>query len=203
VFVARGRSARLVLVRHDLRADLATKVGDATARVPAWNGGATPASMVEALAGALEDDGLAGVATAGMATAGPAFRFGERVHLSARGLDLRRIDHGLDALLLPHFPYTRSVLVLRGPVVGIVEDGAVVSACCSARRGATACEAGVDTIEGYRGRGYAPIVVAAWRDAVEREGLAPLYSTSWENGASLAVARKLRLVAYAETLSIA
>ncbi|MXZ22396.1 MAG: GNAT family N-acetyltransferase, partial [Caldilineaceae bacterium SB0665_bin_25] len=33
-------------------------------------------------------------------------------------------------------------------------------------------------------------------------GRVPLYSTSWENGASLAVARKLGLVAYASGWSL-
>lgn len=53
-----------------------------------------------------------------------------------------------------------------------------------------------------RGRGLAPLVVAAWREAAERSGRQPLYSTSWDNEASLRVARKLGLIAYADTFSL-
>jgi hypothetical protein len=45
-------------------------------------------------------------------------------------------------------------------------------------------------------------VVAAWRDAVEVDGRVPMYSTSWDNVASLGIARKLALIPYADTLSI-
>jgi GNAT superfamily N-acetyltransferase len=61
---------------------------------------------------------------------------------------------------------------------------------------------GVATEEAYRGRGFGVAVVSAWRVAVESEGRMPLYSTWWDNAASLGVARRLGLVAYAETLSL-
>lgn len=85
----------------------------------------------------------------------------------------------------------------RAPVMAIVEDGYPVSVCFCARRSDTAAEAGVETAEAYRGRGYAPLVTAAWALAVRKSGRIPLYSTSWSNKASLAVARKLKLVTYA------
>jgi predicted GNAT family acetyltransferase len=115
---------------------------------------------------------------------------------------VRPIDEESAHLLERHFPYTRSILADRRPVIGVVVNGAVVSACYSARRGAGACEAGVATEDAHRGRGHAAVVVAAWRDAVEGDGRVPLYSTSWENAASLSIAQKLELVPYAETLSI-
>ena len=85
----------------------------------------------------------------------------------------------------------------RAPVMAIVEDGYPVSVCFCARRSDTAAEAGVETAEAYRGRGYAPLVTAAWALAVRQSGRVPLYSTSWSNKASLAVAQKLNLVTYA------
>lgn len=85
----------------------------------------------------------------------------------------------------------------RGPVMAIVEDGYPVSICFCARRSDTAAEAGVETAEAYRGRGYAPLVTAAWALAVRKSGRVPLYSTTWLNKSSLAVARKLKLVTYA------
>lgn len=89
------------------------------------------------------------------------------------------------------------------PVMGIVVDGLPVSVCFCARRSAVAAEAGVDTASAYRGRGYAARVTAAWALAMRVSGRTPLYSTSWMNTASLAVARKLELVAYASDWSIA
>jgi hypothetical protein len=87
----------------------------------------------------------------------------------------------------------------RSPVLAIVEDGHPVSICFCARRSAVAAKAGVNTGESYRGKGLAPRVTAAWALAIRRSGLVPLYSTSWTNHASLAVARKLGLVAYASS----
>ena len=74
--------------------------------------------------------------------------------------------------------------------------------CYSARLTGRAAEAGVETLETHRGRGYAPAVVAAWAHAVRETGRIPFYSTSWDNLASQAVARKLGLVQYATDLSI-
>jgi hypothetical protein len=85
----------------------------------------------------------------------------------------------------------------RAPVVAIVVDGAPVSVCFCARRSDTTAEAGVETAAAYRGRGLAPRVTAAWARAVRATGRIPLYSTSWDNHASLAVARKLGLATQA------
>jgi len=87
----------------------------------------------------------------------------------------------------------------RAPVMAIVDDGAPVSICFCARRSSTAAEAGVDTGERYRGKGYAARVTAAWALALRARRMTPLYSTSWTNEASLAVARKLGLVTYGTT----
>jgi predicted GNAT family acetyltransferase len=76
-----------------------------------------------------------------------------------------------------------------------------VAACYSARSSPIAREAGVWTEEAWRGRSFGTLVVAAWRNEVVRTGAQPLYSTSWDNAASLALARRLGLHAYAETVS--
>ena len=68
------------------------------------------------------------------------------------------------------------------PLVALVHDGRAVSICGSVRITPEAHEAGV---------------VNAWAGAVRELGAEPLYSTSWENTASQAVARKLRLIPYA------
>lgn len=82
------------------------------------------------------------------------------------------------------------------PRVVLMLDGRVVSYCHSARTSPVAAEAGVETMPEYRGRGYGAAVVAAWARAVRAQGRIPLYSTSWENHASRALARKLGLRLY-------
>jgi len=78
--------------------------------------------------------------------------------------------------------------------MAVIEDGAAVSLCHSARLTDRAAEAGVETLDVYRGRGYASVVVAGWAHAIQATGRIPLYRTSWDNLASQAVARRLRLV---------
>lgn len=90
----------------------------------------------------------------------------------------------------------------RSPVLAIFEDGDPVSLCFCARRSDLAAEAGLKTAEAFRGRGYGPRVTAAWALSIRASGRTPLYSTSWSNDASLAVAHKLGLVAYASDWSL-
>jgi hypothetical protein len=85
----------------------------------------------------------------------------------------------------------------RSPVLAVVEDGYPVSVCFCARRSVVAAEAGLETAEAFRGRGLAQRVTTAWALAIRATERVPLYSTSWANDASLAVARKLGLVPYA------
>lgn len=89
-----------------------------------------------------------------------------------------------------------------GPLLAIVENGQPVSICFCARRSEVAAEAGVETASQYRGRGFSPRVTTAWALAIRASGRIPLYSTSWTNHASLAVARKLELTPYASSWSV-
>lgn len=91
---------------------------------------------------------------------------------------------------------------LEQPCLGVVRDGRVVSICRSVRIGTQAHEAGVETLAAYRGNGYALQVVAAWAAAVDELGRIPLYSTSWQNQASQAIARKLTMQMYGTTFHI-
>lgn len=98
-------------------------------------------------------------------------------------------------------------LAERQPCIAAVEGEYAVSLCFSSRPLAVAgnpdcpaAEAGVETRPDHRGRGLAPRVVAAWARAVRERGAEPIYSTSWDNAASRAVARKLGLVCYGEDL---
>jgi len=90
----------------------------------------------------------------------------------------------------------------RSPVMGIVVDGYPVSVCFCARCSEAAAEAGVETAQAFRGRGFGSRVTAAWALAIRASGRIPLYSTEWTNSPSLAVARKLGLLAYASSWSL-
>lgn len=82
------------------------------------------------------------------------------------------------------------------PFVALVKENRAVSVCRSARITPDAHEAGVETLPDFRGRGFAKDVAAEWARLVRAAGVIPLYSTSWENVASQAVARKLELKCY-------
>ena len=105
-------------------------------------------------------------------------------------------------VLQAHYPYTRGHLAALAPVVAVVQDGMAVATCYSARITARVAEAGVHTVEAYRGHGYAAATTRGWAAALRATGLRPLYSTSWENTASQAVAAKIGAVQYAVEFSI-
>jgi predicted GNAT family acetyltransferase len=79
----------------------------------------------------------------------------------------------------------------RSPFLAAIENDQAVAVCASVRISAAAHEAGIETHSEYRQRGHAARVVAAWAEAVLAMGATPYYSTSWENSASQAVARRL------------
>jgi RimJ/RimL family protein N-acetyltransferase len=70
-------------------------------------------------------------------------------------------------------------------------DGMVVAVCYSSRISAEAAEAGVETVESFRGRGLALEAVRAWAAAIQDSGRLAFYSTEWTNKASRRIAEKL------------
>jgi hypothetical protein len=107
------------------------------------------------------------------------------------------------AMLHPELAPWGPELEARRPCFGVLDGGLVVSICCCARTTAEAAEAGVETATAYRGRGMAGHAVAAWAEAVIASGRVAFYSTSRENLASQAVARKLGAVQFGEDWSLA
>ncbi len=125
--------------------------------------------------------------------AGPAYHFPDAlaeprgtVPVTAQNADLLR----------PHLAPWLDHVARGRPMVAVLAEGRAVAVCCSVRVTDTAHEAGVETTPGFRGRGCAPRAVAAWALAIRRMGRVPLYSTSWGNTASRAVARKLGLIQF-------
>lgn len=102
------------------------------------------------------------------------------------------------------FPWLVSWLAnpANGPVAAVVEQGNAVSVCFCSRITQRAAEAGVNTLEAFRGKGFATAAVIGWAVAIQQSQRIALYSTSWENQASLVVAKKLKAVLYGEDWSI-
>lgn len=123
---------------------------------------------------------------------GPAYRFPENILPPSKTL-IVVTENNAEILLRGGFREFVAELPAWQPFVALVEAGQAVSICRSARITNEAHEAGVETLPDFRGKGYAQQVTAEWARRVQAAGAIPMYSTSWENNASQAVARKLRL----------
>ena len=88
------------------------------------------------------------------------------------------------------------------PFMVSLENGQAVAVCATVRRTKDAAEAGVETATGYRRKGHAARAVASWTNAILEKGLIPLYSTSWDNKASQAIANKLGFSLFGSDFSI-
>jgi len=128
---------------------------------------------------------------------GPVYRFPQNL-ASGEAFELTELHR---PLLRRHFAWLDAEFGLWGRVFGIERDGSIVSVCFSSRLNAQAAEAGLQTAPDYRGRGLAAIVSSGWADSVRGLGLIPFYSTSRQNTASQAVARKLGLIRIGEDYS--
>ena len=97
------------------------------------------------------------------------------------------------------FPWLAGRFDELAPVAIAFVEGQAASVCHSPRGWTSAvAEAGVETLEPFRGRGLATAATACWARAVQRTGRSALYSSSWDNAASRAVARRLRARLYGE-----
>jgi GNAT acetyltransferase len=135
----------------------------------------------------------------GAVTSGPAFTFPEFLPEFS---DVKAIEDV--GLLQDSFPgWLDDEMPGRSPVMAVIRNGQAVSVCFCARRSDAAAEAGVETAAAFRGQGLALRVTTAWAEVVRDSGRLPLYSTSWTNKSSLAVAHKMGLNACASHWSIA
>lgn len=128
---------------------------------------------------------------------GPAWSFpepldGDGEHIGP-GADLMKVDSAHADRLGRWFPWLIDELEDSWPCFAVIDGEDAVAVCQSVRATPQAVEAGVETVDTFRGRGYATAVVRAWATEVRAAGLLPIYSTSWENLASRGVARKLGL----------
>lgn len=93
-------------------------------------------------------------------------------------------------------------ITLSAPLLAFIVDGKAVAVCGSVRITPQAHEAGLETAAPFRRLGFGKAVVAAWSSAVRALGSEPVYSTTWQNDASRAVARSLGLMPVGRDLHI-
>ena len=130
---------------------------------------------------------------------GPAYRFPAELPAAAGAVLVTSKNADV---LRPHFEDWLGDISQNQPFLALMRDGQAVSVCCSVRMTGEAYEVGVETQQDFRGRGYAAQLISAWAKAVRRIDRIPLFSTSWQNTASQAVAEKLGLVRYGVDLHI-
>ena len=138
-------------------------------------------------------------ATDAQAWSGPAYSFPSVVSPPA---SVVRIDRSNAELLHGGFEAWLGDLDWQ-PFVAVVIERRAVAICASVRITARAHAAGVETLPTFRGRGYARSAVLGWAAHVQARGALPIYSTSWSNTASQAVARSLGLVQFAADFHVA
>jgi hypothetical protein len=127
---------------------------------------------------------------------GPCYVLPDRLPHDARA---REIAAGERAAFGEAFAWLAGEFESVAPVAIAFEDDRP-AAICHSPRGVTdrAAEAGVETLELFRGRGLATAAVACWARAVQRAGRLALYSTAWDNRPSQAIARRLSARLYGE-----
>jgi RimJ/RimL family protein N-acetyltransferase len=194
LFLGRTRQGNVWRLRHDLPDEIAAELERILSSEPPLNDPRQPPTTLTALR-----DALSAHAPVIDVVEGPAWRFPETI---PEPEDVVVIGPGNVAALRVHFPWSADHLDDLQPNMAILAEGVAIAVCSSVRLTPEVAEAGVYTLEAYRGRGYAAQVAAAWAAAVRASGRIPLYSTSWDNTASQTVARKLGLIFYGVDLSI-
>lgn len=195
VFFARGVKSNLVLFRQDVPDWLASEIATLAQRISLWDGVGQDSGVYEPIRSS-----FAHWQSEFDETHGPAFEFPDSFSTSENESTI--LDSSDVSVLAKNFPYTQSIFASRSPVAVVLRDEQAVACCFSARKSDVASEAGVATLEQFRGLGFAQATTAAWAEKVRSQALIPLYSTSWSNQGSLKVAKRLGLKAYADTWSV-
>lgn len=193
-FLGRTRQGNLWRIRYDLPAETARRLMELAASEPVDDDLRAEPRNLAAMMAALRQAHIDPVMHAG-----PAYFVPDELPTVAGVIAITRDNIHL---LRRMTPYLEDIRPEREPCLAMIVDGAAVSLCFSSRLTARVAEAGLETDADYRGHGYAGAVVAAWARAVRASGRMPLYSTSWDNQASRAVARKLGLIQYGTDISI-
>ena len=185
-FVGRTQDGSECWFRHDVDDALVRELRTALHADPF----SAAASPLEPRGPAPFDALLAHAAPVERTWAGPAYIVPDGTGGRADAIAVTEPNAGI---LLRHLEAWMDSISSRIPTRAVVIDRRAVAICSSVRISPMAHEAGVETAPGFRGRGFAARAVAAWATDVRGAGAIPLYSTSWDNTASQAVAKKLGL----------
>ncbi len=192
-FLGRTAAANLWRTRYDLPIEIATEFEQLASREPINSALSEPPHFAAKYMELLKT--YAPLATV---NSGPAYYVPE----ADMPRDVVTITSENRSLVQTHFAWLYDTLADYAPVVAAVEDGSAVAVCFCSRITWHVAEAGVYTQANYRGRGYATKVAHGWAAATHSTGRLPLYSTSWSNHASQAIAHKLGAVQYGADYSI-
>ena len=193
-FLGRTAGENLCWIRHDVGASIAAQL---QALCDAQPVDAEPEAE-PALTGAIIDC-LSLERPVERVWCGPAYEFPPGRYADEAAV---RITQANANLLTPFLEEWREDAAAGVPMAASLHEGAAVSVCCSVRVTDKAHEAGVETHPDFRGRGHASRAVMAWATAVRQLGCVPLYSTSWENLRSRALATRLGLIQFGADLHI-
>lgn len=188
LFLGRTTAGHVVRFGAGLPDDVVRHLGAMFERSPPSGAPATPPAALAAVREALTSH-----ASVTAEESGPAYRFPVSLARSGEAVRLTDANRGLAR---DTYPWLHNEIGDWQPCFVVVRDGAVVSVCFSSRIGVAAAAAGVETLPGFRGHGYAAAVTAAWGVSVRAEGRIPLYGTAWDNVASQGVARRLGLIMF-------
>jgi len=135
-------------------------------------------------------DAYRAVLGAGESWAGPAFVVPEDVGApSAACVTVGAADTALLRDMADWIPDAGK----RHPYVAVLKNERAVAVCASVRMGVEVHCAGVETHPAHRRRGYAADAVRGWAARVRALGRTPVYSTSFTNTGSRALAARLSL----------
>ena len=190
-FFGRTPNGTMWWFRHDVDASIAEDLARLCESQPAGLD-AVPAEPFADL--------LSPVAAVEKIWTGPAYHFPRE--LPDEDIGVVRVTENNATVLSPYLEDWHGDVSPAVPMAAALEDGKAVSVCASVRITPDAHEAGVDTNRDFRRRGYAARAVTAWAKAVREMDRVPLYSTSWQNEASRALAAKLGLIQFGSDLHI-
>jgi hypothetical protein len=195
LFLGRTRGGNVWRFRHDLAESIIAELEVLCAKEsPLENDFSEPPRFLEKYLGLLEQQTPVQEASSGLA-----YYFTEYEMPTGALLDVTKNN---TEILQGKFEELIPDVAVEQPFVARVMDGRAVSVCRSVRITPEAHEAGLETLLEFRGNGYAKDVAALWAQRVRELGAIPLYSTSFENKASQAVARKLNLKCYGADFQI-
>lgn len=190
-FLGRTPNGNMWWFRHDVEAPLAADLARLCDSLPPGLDVVSAEPFVER---------LSRVAAVEKIWTGPAYHFPRA--LPAEDVGVVRVTANNVTVLSPYLEDWHGDVSPGAPMAVALEDGKAVSVCGSVRITPHAHEAGVDTNRDFRRRGFATRAVTAWAKAVRELERIPLYSTSWQNEASRALAAKLGLIQFGSDLHI-